>query len=503
MYRSTWFLTAALVGMNVALVQPAVMAAKSAAEVQAIARAVTVEIKLQQDGSVGSGIIIAHQGDLYTIATNRHVVCGQGSRTRIPAGETYELGLADGQKYRVKAASVKLLGTDLDLAIVQFRSSRKYPVAQIGSAGGLKVADVVYTAGFPLAKPGFSFNQGNVIAVVDRRITGDRGGYSMIYDALTLPGMSGGGVFDRDGQLVAIHGQGERFGENTELSNKSAQVGSKIGYNRGIPIRWLVQSLASAGMNISENRTPSTLITTRTQVAVSADEYFITGFNKFVEPGADVVAGKLAAIQELSKAIQINSRYTSAYFTRAFVYEQLQEFRQSVSDYDRVITLNPQYALTYNNRGNLKVENLNDSQGALADYNQAITLDPQYARAYYNRGNLKKNKLNDSQGALADYNQAITLDSQYAPAYNNRGNLKKNKLNDSQGALADYNRAITLDSQYAPAYNNRGNLKGYKLNDKLGAIQDFRQAAKLFRAQGQTQYLQTVLENLRKLGATE
>jgi S1-C subfamily serine protease len=196
MYRSNWLVTAALVGTSVVLVQPAI--AKSAAEVKAIARDVTVEIRLQQDESVGSGIIIAHQGDLYTIATNRHVVCGQGSRSKVPAGETYELGMADGQKYRVKAASVKLIGTDLDLAIVQFRSSRKYPVAQLGSAGGLKVEDVVYTAGFPLAQPGFNFNRGNVIAVVDKRITGDRGGYSMIYDALTLPGMSGGGVFDRN-----------------------------------------------------------------------------------------------------------------------------------------------------------------------------------------------------------------------------------------------------------------------------------------------------------------
>jgi S1-C subfamily serine protease len=179
MNRSTWVLTAALLGTNIALVQPAI-AAKSAAEVQVIARAVTVEIQLQQDSSVGSGIIVAHQGDLYTVATNRHVVCGQGSRNKVPAGETYALGMADGQKYRVKAASVKLIGTDLDLAIVQFRSSRNYPVAQLGSTGGLKVTDVVYTAGFPFSQPGFSFNYGEIVAFVNKRLTGDRDGYTVI-----------------------------------------------------------------------------------------------------------------------------------------------------------------------------------------------------------------------------------------------------------------------------------------------------------------------------------
>jgi Flp pilus assembly protein TadD len=502
MSYSSWFLAAALVGTQVVLIQPAVMAAKSEAEVKSIARGVTVEIKLQQDSSVGSGIIIARSGDLYTIATNRHVVCGSGSRNKVPAGETYELGLADGQKYRVTATSVKLIGTDLDLAIVQFRSSRKYPVVQLGSTSALKVEDVVYTAGFPLAQPGFSFNQGKVIAAVDRRITDDRGGYSIVYNADTLPGMSGGGVFDRNGQLLAIHGQGERFGKNTELDNKTSQVGSKIGYNRGIPIRWLVQGLATVGLNISENRLSSALTTAREQVAVSADEYFIAGFNKFVEPGTDVVAGKRAAIQALNKAIQINPRYSFAYLVRAIVYNQLQEFRQSVSDYDRVISLNPKFAVAYMNRGSLKYK-LNDGRGALADYDRAITLNPKFADAYYNRGKLKYNKLNDGQGALADYDRAIALNPQDADIYYDRGVLKQLKLNDGQGALADYSQAITLNSQSAAAYNNRGILKATELKDKAGAIQDIRQAAKLYRAQGQTQYLQKVLDLLRLLGATE
>jgi hypothetical protein len=63
----------------------------------------------------------------------------------------------------------------------------------------------------------------------------------------------------------------------------------------------------------------------------------------------------------------------------------------------------------------------------------------------------------------------------------------------------------------AAAYNNRGILKYEKLNDspaerlrqRAAAITDFRTAAKLARAQGQTQYLQQSLEALRILGATE
>jgi Trypsin-like peptidase domain len=129
-----------IIGFTVAIVCIAdVTIAKTPAEIEAIAKAVTVEIRAIEDSSVGSGIIIERKGTLYTLITNRHVVCG---RTR----------------------NCKIL------------------------------------------PPGFSFDAGQAIAVVDKRLTGDRGGYTVIYNAQTQPGMSGGGVFDRAGRLVAIHG---------------------------------------------------------------------------------------------------------------------------------------------------------------------------------------------------------------------------------------------------------------------------------------------------------
>jgi serine protease Do len=254
MYRSSLFLTAALMGTTVALVQP-VAAAISVSEVEAIAKAVVVEIKLQQNDNVGSGVIIGRKGYIYTLVTNRHVVCGNQNCSKLPSGESYSLGLADGQRYRVRASSIRLLGSDLDLAIIQFRSNRNYAVAKLPAPGSLKFDDDVYTAGFPLEQPGFTFGKGKAIAVVNSRLKNkkgdnvDGGGYSIVYDAPTLPGMSGGGVFDGNGQLVAIHGQGDKYKENTEIDDKS-RVDSKIGYNRGIPVRWLVQNLAEIGINL-------------------------------------------------------------------------------------------------------------------------------------------------------------------------------------------------------------------------------------------------------------
>jgi tetratricopeptide (TPR) repeat protein len=116
---------------------------------------------------------------------------------------------------------------------------------------------------------------------------------------------------------------------------------------------------------------------------------------------------------------------------------------------------------------------------------------------------LKAEKLNDYVGALADYNKSIAVDPKNAITYYNRGTLKHLKLNDLPGALADYNQSLAINPKYAIAYDNRGFLKANQLNDRAGAIKDFRLAARFYREQGQTQGLQSVIEQLQKLGATE
>jgi tetratricopeptide (TPR) repeat protein len=596
--------------------------ALSPAEVEQRAKAVSVEMLTGE----GSGVIIHRQGvggaspaeTLYTVITNRHVVCKVRPErcTEREIHSSYRLKTPDGRIYQVAKSNIKLLKDDagkfLDLAIVQFRSNRSYPVAQVADPGSLKVNDDVYTAGFPKGQ-GWLFGAGQAQAVVNKRLVGDLGGYTVVYDAETLPGMSGGGAFDRDGRLVAVHGQGDRFTENTQAEEVTSniakdEVNSKIGYNRGIPVRWVVQSLGELGILVGNRKPLNQIRVGNPTGAATADEFFIAGFNKWVDPGEDFQAGRRDTLSQFNQAVALNPRYTIAYFLRAVVKAQLKAPQGALSDYNQAISLNPQFAAAYNNRGNLKKDQLNDPQGALddysqaislnprdalaynnrgilkttklndpkgalADYNQAISLNPKFPLAYSNRGNLKAQKLNDPQGALADFNQALLLNPQFAAAYNNRGllkheklndpqgaladynqaislnpkfplaysnrgNLKAQELNDPQGALADYNQAISLNPQYANAYNNRGNLKFLKLNDsqgalsdfnqaisinpkfadayynrgvlratkfnnQAGAIDDFRTAAKLFRAQGQTQYLQLALEALRVLGATE
>jgi Trypsin-like peptidase domain/TPR repeat len=374
--------------------------AKSATEINKIAEAITVRIAVEKGN--GSGILLQKDGDIYTVLTAAHVVKGES------AGQL-TVTTADDKQY--KPIEVRRYQGDVDLAIVRFRSAGSYQLAELGDSNKLAGGMDIYVAGFPaptrvITEPVFVFRRGQVVAN-SKRVFKD--GYALLYDNSTLPGMSGGPILDEAGKVVAIHGKGDRE-QGTDV---------KTGYNAGIPIARFADIASGLGVN-----TGTTVARTVQIPTLTADDYFVSARQK-------------------------------------------------------------------NKKG--------DYQGALVDYSQSISLKPDYALAYYNRGSLKYEKLNDVPGALADYNQSISLKPDYV-AYNNRGNLKK-KLNDVQGALADYNQSITLKPDYALAYNNRGNLKKHKLNDVQGAITDYRKSEQLYRQQGKSQEADQIKVYLSSLEA--
>jgi tetratricopeptide (TPR) repeat protein len=512
MYRSSLFLAAALVGTNLALVQPMV-SAKSAVEVGRIATAVTVEIKEIGKSRVGSGILLHRQCDVYTVLTAGHV---------IEKGATFTLKTADGQVHKSIANSVKLSGNNIDLGVLKFRAAKNYTLAKIGTSNSLEALSPIYVAGFPESTYAIEAGILNITKgeVVGNATKGNARGYSLIYSNTTFRGMSGGPVLNEAGELVAIHGQGDRVGKEGE--------GEKTGRNLGIVVERF--GLVSSAMGVQLEQRVTVLPQSQ---GLNASDYFLRGLGKHNNGDYQ------GALADYNQSISINPKFSLAYNNRATLKtDKLNDIQGSLADYDQAISINPKFSLAYYNRALLKADKLNDIQGGLADYNQAISINPKDADAYYNRALLKKNKLNDMEGALADYNQAISINPKFSEAYNNRAilkakklndiqgaladynqailinpkfsdayynraNLKKNKLNDIRGALADYSQAVSINPKDADAYYNRALLKKNKLNDRAGAIKDFRQAARLYREQRKTQDLKDAIEALRDLGATE
>ncbi len=120
-------------------------------------------------------------------------------------------------------------------------------------------------------------------------------------------------------------------------------------------------------------------------------------------------------------------------------------------------------------------------QEALADFNKAISLDPNYAQAYANRGLIYR-QTGKLDLALADYNKALQLDPNYAVAYLGRGIVYRQRKQ-TLDAFNDFNKAIAIRPDSAQAYYNRGLLYQSQRQHQF-AIDDFSTAIGLTQNAG-------------------
>lgn len=146
-----------------------------------------------------------------------------------------------------------------------------------------------------------------------------------------------------------------------------------------------------------------------------------------------------------------------------------EHFLEQLELYSKVITLQPNLAAAYVNRGMVR-ENLKLEMDALADYNKAIELNPNLERAYFRRGNIKF-KQNNSNAALIDYGMAINLNPKNFDAYLDRGRLY-NRLKKYREALNDLDVALGIAKDDSRALFERG-LAKHGLKDNAGAIADY------------------------------
>ena len=166
-----------------------------------IAKTIAVRI----DGAnTGSGVIIEHQADRYTVLSNWHVVSSDG---KIASSQPLTIHTADGQKHPVSAKKIARVGK-LDLATLEFQSKRRYPTASIGNSDGLSEGESLYVSGWADPSPQFSTRTYQLlVGNLSGRIDKPQDGYALVYAINALPGMSGGPVLDSRGNLIGINGR--------------------------------------------------------------------------------------------------------------------------------------------------------------------------------------------------------------------------------------------------------------------------------------------------------
>ena len=230
--------TVGAIASSMILVQSSVAFAQNHQQAIAqMAKDVTVVINGQNPGS---GVIIAKNGNTYTVLTAKHVIATE---------DEYEIITADAEQYRLNYRTVRKL-PNIDLALAEFTSDKSYRVAILGNSNHEKEGSPIYISGWP--HPGYAVTQ-RVFQITAGEISGLplgslEDGYGFVYTNITRSGMSGGPVFNRHGALIAIHGRAE--GEAIYNPDTGNNVDIKSGFNLGIPLDTFLTKADESGINL-------------------------------------------------------------------------------------------------------------------------------------------------------------------------------------------------------------------------------------------------------------
>ncbi len=249
-------------------------------------------------------------------------------------------------------------------------------------------------------------------------------------------------------------------------------------------------------------------------IACSMDQIMNDGASDAFGFGGAVPSNVLNALFKETEEIESFTRwqklpdiYAHAVRTQADRKQAQRKHKAAIAKYNRVLNLNPDLGIVYNNRAVAKSA-LGDHVGAIEDYDKTIQLSPSNPKAYYNRG-LAKGRIGESkadqgvlvearcyyQKAIDDYTEVIHRDPKCSIAYNNRGwtqylfgkvetkaGNRKAAQNLYQKAVSDSDEALRLQSEgakvRAATYHTRGVAKA-ALGDHNGAIEDFDESIQL------------------------
>ena len=93
------------------------------------------------------------------------------------------------------------------------------------------------------------------------------------------------------------------------------------------------------------------------------------------------------AIEELTRAIEIDNKSSIAYFFRAASYHSIEEYDEAMLDYTKAISLDKKMTDAYYNRAKIILSRKDiqnpDIKRAIADLEKALELDENFADALY------------------------------------------------------------------------------------------------------------------------
>jgi serine protease Do len=266
---------------------------------------------------------------------------------------------------------------DPDLAVVKFESSEVYPVATIADSDLVVIGTQIFVYGYPATGGLFGAEREPELSpgLVTSRPRNRPEGYTLRYQAVTWSGMSGGPVFDSEGRVIGLHGQGE-FGFAQTSSGEVAPI--KTGFNAAVPINTFIAKLTAAGINKSDLKVDNTPAN--------------------------------------GSPVSSNPQDAQGYYFRGLVYLDQGKAWEAIEDFKKALAFKPNNTPElYFNIGNARTfiaknfpDTTRNSSSAIAAYKQAIEANPGFADAYYNLA-LAYLENKEKPQAIANFQKAAEL----------------------------------------------------------------------------------------------
>ncbi|MCS6930198.1 MAG: tetratricopeptide repeat protein [Saprospiraceae bacterium] len=160
------------------------------------------------------------------------------------------------------------------------------------------------------------------------------------------------------------------------------------------------------------------------------------------------------ALQQFSAYLQVEPRSWHAMHYLGQLHEILGLWDEAIHWYSEALKINPANALALNNRGNIRMEQMEDFARAYKDFSAALVADPSLFTAHYNRAVAAANLQNYEQ-AVADLNACIGHHLIPDTAFGLRG-ICLVALERYQEAMKDLSIAIQREPDNAVYWSNYG-----------------------------------------------
>ena len=181
------------------------------------------------------------------------------------------------------------------------------------------------------------------------------------------------------------------------------------------------------------------------------------------------------ALRDCNAAIERNPFSPGAYYTRGYIYRQLNMLNEAESDYSEALKFAPENRTYMLLRADTRAMQ-EQYEEALTDINQLIKREPQSASIWSEKGRVCLLK-GDTLNALEAFTNAAQYDRTNPAVWSALGVIQLMLKNDDE-AYTHLTQAINMGSKWAGDYINRG-IIAYRRHNYRAALADYTQAVKI------------------------